>query len=59
VSRNTTQNDMLPVALTQAGLELEVDLEKEEIRKANGKPPIGRDTGDAKYLLDKPRRHRE
>ena len=45
------QNGMLPVALSQeecaelakdaeAGLELEVDLEKEEVRRANGQPPI-------------------
>jgi 3-isopropylmalate dehydratase len=45
------QNGMLPIALSQeecvelakdaeAGLELEVDLEKEEIRRTNGRPPI-------------------
>lgn len=45
------QNGMLPVAIPQeecrelaedaeAGLDLEVDLEKQEIRRANGKPPI-------------------
>lgn len=45
------QNGMLPIALSQeecaelgkdaeAGLELEVDLEKEEIRRPNGQPPI-------------------
>lgn len=45
------QNGMLPVALpkedcralaedAEAGLELEVDLEKQEVRRANGKPPI-------------------
>ena len=48
---NSMQNGMLPVAIPQeqcielakdaeAGLELEVDLEKEEIRRANGQPPI-------------------
>ena len=45
------QNGMLPVALSEdecralaedaeAGLELEVDLEKQEVRRANGKPAI-------------------
>lgn len=45
------QNGMLPVALSEedchalaedaeAGLELEVDLEKEEVRRPNGKAPI-------------------
>ncbi len=45
------QNGMLPVALpkedcraltedAEAGLELEVDLEKQVVRRANGKPPI-------------------
>ncbi|KAL4241596.1 3-isopropylmalate dehydratase [Abortiporus biennis] len=48
---NTMQNGMLPVALSkedcraltedaEAGLELEVDLEKQEVRRANGKPAI-------------------
>ena len=48
---NSLQNGMLPVALSQeqchdlakdaeAGLELEVDLEKQEIRRMNGQPPI-------------------
>ncbi|KII95377.1 hypothetical protein PLICRDRAFT_170037 [Plicaturopsis crispa FD-325 SS-3] len=48
---NSMQNGMLPVALPQedcralaedaeAGLELEVDLEKQEVRRTNGKPPI-------------------
>ena len=45
------QNGMLPVALSEAdchalaedaeaGLELEVDLEKQEVRRSNGKPSI-------------------
>lgn len=45
------QNGMLPVAIPQeqckelakdaeAGLDLEVDLEKQEIRRSNGQPPI-------------------
>ncbi|KAH9002385.1 aconitase [Lactarius hatsudake] len=48
---NTMQNGMLPVALSaeecrelaadaEAGLELEVDLEKQEVRRQNGKPAI-------------------
>ncbi|THH00396.1 hypothetical protein EW026_g2129 [Hermanssonia centrifuga] len=48
---NTMQNGMLPVTLpkevckeltadAEAGLELEVDLEKQEVRRANGKPAI-------------------
>ncbi|KAH8106166.1 aconitase family-domain-containing protein [Cristinia sonorae] len=48
---NTMQNGMLPVALSkeeckilaedaEQGLELEVDLEKQEVRRANGQPPI-------------------
>ncbi|KAI0291732.1 aconitase [Russula brevipes] len=48
---NTMQNGMLPVVLSEeecktlgedaeAGLELEVDLEKQEVRRANGKPAI-------------------
>lgn len=52
---------MLPVALpeaecvtlaedAEAGLELEVDLEKEEVRRANGKAPI-------KFSTDPFRRH--
>jgi len=48
---NTMQNGMLPVVLpadecralaedAEAGLELEVDLEKQEVRRQNGKPAI-------------------
>ncbi|KAH9482872.1 3-isopropylmalate dehydratase [Psilocybe cubensis] len=48
---NSMQNGMLPVTIPQeqcielakdaeAGLDLEVDLEKEEIRRVNGQPPI-------------------
>lgn len=48
---NSMQNGMLPVILpkedcqalaedAEAGLELEVDLEKEEVRRPNGKAPI-------------------
>jgi 3-isopropylmalate dehydratase len=48
---NSMQNGMLPVAIPQeqckelakdaeAGLDLEVDLEKQEIRRSNGEPPI-------------------
>src|SRR5882762_9845792 len=48
---NTMQNGMLPVALpeeackvlaedAEAGLELEVDLEKQEVRRSNGKAAI-------------------
>jgi 3-isopropylmalate dehydratase len=55
------QNGMLPVALpeadcvalaedAEAGLELEVDLEREEIRRPNGKAPI-------KFTTDPFRRH--
>jgi len=55
------QNGMLPVAISQAdcfalaedaeaGLELEVDLEKEEIRRPNGKAPV-------KFTVDPFRRH--
>ena len=55
------QNGMLPVAIPQeqcielakdaeAGLELEVDLEKEEIRRSNGQPPIS-------FTTDPFRRH--
>ena len=58
---NTMQNGMLPVALpkeickeltedAEAGLELEVDLEKQEVRRANGKPPIP-------FTVDEFRRH--
>ena len=55
------QNGMLPVALpkeickeltedAEAGLELEVDLEKQEVRRVNGKPPIP-------FTVDTFRRH--
>lgn len=55
------QNGMLPIALSkeechelakdaEAGLELEIDLEKEEIRRVNGKPPVT-------FLTDVFRRH--
>ena len=58
---NSMQNGMLPIALpaedcrtlaedAEAGLELEVDLEKEEIRRANGKPAV-------KFSTDPFRRH--
>ncbi|KAI0320627.1 aconitase [Amylostereum chailletii] len=58
---NTMQNGMLPLALPEedcralaedaaAGLELEVDLEKQEVRRPNGKPPI-------KFETDAFRRH--
>lgn len=58
---NSMQNGMLPIVLSQedcgvlaedaeAGLELEVDLEKEEVRRANGKTPI-------KFTVDPFRRH--
>lgn len=58
---NAMQNGMLPVAIPQdqcrelaedaeAGLELEVDLEKEEIRRPNGKPAIS-------FTTDPFRRH--
>jgi len=58
---NSMQNGMLPVALSEeecrelaedaeAGLEIEVDLEKEEVRRANGKPPM-------KFTTDPFRRH--
>ncbi|KAJ7781465.1 aconitase family-domain-containing protein [Mycena metata] len=58
---NMMQNGMLPVVLPQedcralaedseAGLELEVDLEKEEVRRPNGKPPIS-------FTTDPFRRH--
>ena len=50
-SNNTMQNGMLPVALSveecrvlaedaEAGLELEVDLEKQEVRRPNGKAAV-------------------
>ena len=55
------QNGMLPVTLpkdvckeltedAEAGLELEVDLEKQEVRRANGKPAIP-------FTVDPFRRH--
>lgn len=55
------QNGMLPVALSEeecrtlaedaeAGLELEVDLEKQEIRRTNGKPAVS-------FTTDEFRRH--
>lgn len=58
---NTMQNGMLPVALSEAecrtlaedaeaGLELEVDLDRQEVRRANGKAPIG-------FTTDPFRRH--
>ncbi|EKM59620.1 uncharacterized protein PHACADRAFT_250234 [Phanerochaete carnosa HHB-10118-sp] len=58
---NTMQNGMLPVALpkevckeltedAEAGLELEVDLEKQEVRRANGRPPVP-------FTVDPFRRH--
>ncbi|KAF5387776.1 hypothetical protein D9615_000217 [Tricholomella constricta] len=58
---NSMQNGMLPVALPQedcralaadaeAGLELEVDLEKQEVRRPNGKAPIP-------FVTDAFRRH--
>jgi 3-isopropylmalate dehydratase len=58
---NTMQNGMLPVALSveecrvlaedaEAGLELEVDLEKQEVRRPNGKPAIS-------FTTDPFRRH--
>ncbi|GLB33614.1 putative LEU1 [Lyophyllum shimeji] len=58
---NAMQNGMLPVALSQedcralaedaeAGLELEVDLEKQEVRRPNGKAPIP-------FITDSFRRH--
>ncbi|THV03291.1 hypothetical protein K435DRAFT_747915 [Dendrothele bispora CBS 962.96] len=58
---NSMQNGMLPVALPQeecvalaedaeAGLELEVDLEKQEVRRPNGKAPFS-------FTLDPFRRH--
>jgi len=58
---NTMQNGMLPVALpkevckeltedAEAGLELEVDLEKQEVRRTNGKPPVP-------FTVDPFRRH--
>ena len=58
---NSMQNGMLPVAIPQedcielakdaeAGLDLEVDLEKEEIRRPNGQPPV-------KFSTDPFRRH--
>lgn len=58
---NSMQNGMLPVAISQeqciqlakdaeAGLDLEVDLEKQEIRRSNGQPPIS-------FTTDPFRRH--
>lgn len=58
---NSMQNGMLPIVLPQeeceklaedakAGLELEVDLEKEEVRRFNGQPPI-------KFTTEPFRRH--
>lgn len=58
---NAMQNGMLPIPLSseecralaedaEAGLELEVDLEKEEIRRPNGQAPI-------KFKVDPFRRH--
>ena len=58
---NSMQNGMLPVAIPQEqccelakdaelGLSLEVDLEKEEIRRVNGEPPIP-------FSIDPFRRH--
>jgi len=58
---NAMQNGMLPVSLSQeecnalaedaaAGLELEVDLEKEEVRRTNGQAPI-------RFVTDTFRRH--
>ncbi|KAJ7937248.1 aconitase family-domain-containing protein [Mycena leptocephala] len=58
---NAMQNGMLPVALpeaecralaedAEAGLELEVDLEKQEVRRPNGKAPIA-------FSVDPFRRH--
>ncbi|PPQ70125.1 hypothetical protein CVT24_003872 [Panaeolus cyanescens] len=58
---NSMQNGMLPVAIPQeqcqelakdaeAGLEIEVDLEKQEIRRPNGQPPIS-------FTTDPFRRH--
>ena len=58
---NSMQNGMLPVAIFQdqcyelakdaeLGLDLEVDLEKQEIRRANGKSPIP-------FVVDPFRRH--
>lgn len=58
---NTMQNGMLPVVLpteickeltedAEAGLELEVDLEKQEVRRVNSKPPIP-------FTVDAFRRH--
>ena len=55
------QNGMLPVALpkeickeltedAEAGLDLEVDLEKQEVRRVNGNPPIP-------FTVDPFRRH--
>lgn len=59
---NAMQNGMLPLSLSQAeckdlavdaeaGVELEVDLEKQEVRRENGKPAIH-------FTVDSFRRHR-
>lgn len=58
---NTFQNGMLPIVLSEeqcqelaaeaeAGLELEVDLEKREVRRASGKPAFS-------FTVDTFRRH--
>ena len=58
---NTFQNGILPITLSEdeccqladdaeQGLELEVDLEKQEVRRANGKPPVP-------FTVDPFRRH--
>jgi 3-isopropylmalate dehydratase len=58
---NSMQNGVLPVVLSEeqcrelskdceAGLELEVDLEKQEIRRVNGQPPMS-------FIMDPFRRH--
>jgi len=58
---NSMQNGMLPVVIPQEkckdlakdaelGLDLEVDLEKQEVRRMNGKPPIP-------FTIDPFRRH--
>jgi 3-isopropylmalate dehydratase len=60
-SNNSMQNGMLPVVIPQEqcyelakdaelGLDLEVDLEKQEIRRTNGEPPIP-------FVVDPFRRH--
>ncbi len=58
---NTMQNGMLPIVLPEAqcaelaqeaeqGLELEIDLDKQEVRRASGKPAFG-------FQVDPFRRH--